>query len=124
MELGEKLLELIQKDEKYKQAYIKAYDELVSSMPGRLKWINERVVPRLGDVIPMGTNKRNQLVYRVMMNPKLDKTKFRKYNVVVFGPGFWCQCYTGEFGDKRRTELCSHCGVVMLYQLMEKYLRM
>lgn len=124
MESGEQLLDLIENDRRYKLAYIKAYDELAKSMPGRINWINQRVVPRLGDVIPMGLNKRNQKVYYVMKNAKLDDTKHRNYNVVVFGPGFWCQCYMHpKYGDSRRVKICSHVGAVMLYQLMEKYLK-
>jgi len=123
MENGEELLELIEKDERYKNAYIKAYNEIVESMPGRQQWLKDRVIPRLGDVIFMGVNKWNKAVYHVLKNPKLDDTKFRSYNVVTFGPGYWCQCYFGKFGDKRRMELCSHAGAVMLYRLIEKQLK-
>ena len=123
MESGNKLLELLETNEKYKQAYIKAYDEMVGTMPGKQQWLNDRVIPRLVDVVPIGLNKYGNLTYRVMKNPKLDDTKFRQFNIVTVGKNYWCQCYFGKFGNKRRIEMCSHAGAVMLYRLIEKYLK-
>jgi hypothetical protein len=123
MENGIKLLELLETDEKYKTAYIKAYNEMLETMPGRQQWIKERVITRLGDIIPMGLNKWGNFTYRVMKNPKLDDTRFRQYNTVIVGKGYWCQCYMGKLGEKRRREICSHVGSVIFYRLIEKYLK-
>jgi len=117
---GKRLLEAIDKDEGFHEAYVEALNEFMSTFGGRSEWV-KKSINRLVDVSYVGLNKRLQHTYRVEKNPKFgDVGKRKKYYVVTVGQSYWCTCYYGKFGKFRRKAMCTHVGAVILYRKIEQ----